>query len=129
MSGIFVISLALLTRFFQHYANPWNLIAVIFLGFTASFIVIYRRAPVDSPNKPISEKHALSLRKGAFAFFAVCFAFAVFSAYCYFRYGKAVYYTISISLASGFLWQSFTLTKPGQAIIKTIDTFLKKLFF
>jgi accessory gene regulator B len=97
-----------------------ELLIFLILFFAGCFAIVYRRAPVDSPNKPISsESKRLRLRRGTFLVLALYFAFSLLLAV----WGKSSVTGrgYCISLLFGILWQVFTLTKLGSRVLTGIE--------
>ncbi|MCE5195948.1 MAG: accessory gene regulator B family protein [Negativicutes bacterium] len=93
--------------------------------FGVSYLIVYRFAPVDSPNKPIKTvKKKKRMRQGSFIILTVYFllAIALFLAGC----DDGVYASYGISLLFGVIWQIFTLTSPGAFLLHSLDLRLQK---
>lgn len=98
---------------------------VILYGFSAlillvSWYVVWARAPVDSPQKPIrSIEKKQRMRKGSFQvlLFLTLSVFGLFIIGCYY---KAVM-PYGLSIVFGVLWQAFSLTEPGAKFLNNLD--------
>jgi len=94
--------------------------------FSISYLIVYRYAPVDSPNKPIKTiKKKKRMRKGSFIILTVYFLLAI--ALTFIGCDYEVFTSYGISLLFGVIWQIFTLTSPGASLLHSLDLlFLKK---
>ncbi|MGI6270296.1 MAG: accessory gene regulator ArgB-like protein [Candidatus Howiella sp.] len=83
------------------------------------FCMIYFRAPVDSPNKPIRSAGKIRrLRRNAILTLLV---YGLLTACCYWLNSVSIrFLSCGAALTLGCLWQSFTLTKPGAYMIGKI---------
>lgn len=119
--SILTISLiAFLAKFLFVKSSP--VFFIIFLGiiYLFSFIVVYQKAPVDSPNKPIVKPEKIArLRRNAFITLSVYIL--VTSFLLYFSQQNYLLLNLALSIAFATLWQTFMLTRPGAMLIGTID--------
>ncbi|MPN04254.1 Accessory gene regulator protein B [bioreactor metagenome] len=86
-------------------------------------VVIYKKAPMDTPNKPITKPEKIKrLRKQSFITLIVYFILStvLFSM----SNGKEMLISLSFSLNCALLWQVLTLTKAGAVIIHAGDRLL-----
>ena len=119
--SVFFISLM---AFLSHYLINPNLlffhIAFSCLSFGLSYLVVYKKAPVDSPNKPIHKKEKIRrLRIGAFITLTIYF---IAVAVLYYFSGKDLRFSgYAISVTMAVLWQIFMLTGPGHKFMQVID--------
>ncbi|HZK38325.1 MAG TPA: accessory gene regulator B family protein, partial [Clostridia bacterium] len=90
------------------------------LSFVFSYLVVYKKAPVDSPNKPVrKEKKIRRLRIGAFITLTIYF---IAVAVLYYFSGKDLRFSgYAISVTMAVLWQIFMLTGPGHKFMQVID--------
>jgi len=119
--SIFFISLM---AFLSHYiANPDLLYYyAIFSGlsFAVSYFVIYKKAPVDSPNKPIQREEKIRrLRINAFITITI-YLIAVAVLY-YFSEENLHFSGYGMSITMAVLWQTFMLIEPGHKFMRIID--------
>lgn len=119
--SVFFISLM---AFLSHYLiNPnllFNYIAFSGLSFVFSCLVVYKRAPVDSPNKPIRKKEKIrSLRINAFITLTIYFIVVAILYYLSEKDLRFSGYAMSITMA--VLWQTFMLTESGHILMQVID--------
>lgn len=107
--------------------SPMMMAAAIIVIFGLSFLIIYKKAPVDSPNKPIkTEKKIRRMRKGSFITIAVYLCLSVLMFILGYR--SDIMNSYGISLLFGVAWQSFTLTHAGFVTIDKLNNlyFLRK---
>ncbi|WP_338013903.1 accessory gene regulator B family protein [Desulforamulus profundi] len=91
---------------------------VIILSFLYGLTIIYLKAPVESPEKPLSFQQKKLLRK--LSFLAVFFLFICQGlSYIYNKY-ELTNYAVSLIM----LWQYLMLTSFGHKIMYFIDRFL-----
>jgi len=98
---------------------------VILYGFSAlillsSWYVVWARAPVDSPQKPIrSIEKKQRMRKGSFQvlIFLTLSVLGLFIIGCSY---KAVM-PYGLSIVFGVVWQAFSLTEPGAKFLSNLD--------
>ena len=102
--------------------SPAPMIMAIVIIFSLSYLIIYKYAPVDSPNKPIkTEKKKNRLRKGSFF---TLFAYISLSVVLFIlSYKYEIPRSYGISLLFGVSWQVFTLTPYGSFLFKKINHF------
>lgn len=121
ISCLNITFLALLSRYiFFFNIQPWYYALVHTILFILCFVVIYKKAPVDSPNKPIKTASKIKrLRKQSFI--------TVFIYYCILLLclvlsrNNSRFISIANSICLLTLWQTFTLTQCGAAFIHKID--------
>lgn len=111
-----VISKKLLTK--VYYPIPMA-IAVIII-FSLAFYIVYKYAPVDSPNKPIKTKLKIKrMRKDSFIILSV---YLILSAVFYvLSYSAENFRAYGISMLLGTAWQTFTLTSLGDQFIEKMN--------
>ncbi|MDV4150957.1 accessory gene regulator B family protein [Clostridium sp. AL.422] len=91
--------------------------------FVISFIIIYKLAPVDSPNKPIKKQAKIKrLKRGSIIILSVYMIIIVFNMYIYYTYKIGILLEYSSCIFIGVLWQVFTLTKYGHLVVNKIDS-------
>jgi accessory gene regulator B len=119
--SIFTICfMAFLARYL--FNNVDLLIISIFymIVFITALIVTYRKAPIDTPKKPIKNPVKIKrLRRNAFLtitiyFIAVCIL-------AYFSLEQPRLLNLATSFAFATLWQTFMLTKTGTTLIGIVD--------
>lgn len=105
----------------------YGTVAMFFLSFLMSYIIIKGLAPVDSPGKPIKKAEKRSRLKRAslnMLHFLLLIATVLYAVYYIYDLKGALIYGLCIS--TGVAWQSFTLTKPGHLILGAMDVFFQK---
>ena len=85
-----------------------------------SYLTVYKLAPVDTPNKPITtEKKRKRMRKGSYVTLS---CYLVISMFSLLMARQNIFFAgIFISLIFGILWQILTLTKLGAKLTNTIN--------
>lgn len=114
--------LAMISRYVFYFPiNQYINIGISVIIFAFSYIVFYRRVPVDSPNKPIVKPEKIKrLRRQSFfllTLFTFLSVFLLFLAPDYYRL-----YSIIFSIRFAIIWQSFTLTQIGIKSIAKFDS-------
>jgi accessory gene regulator B len=100
--------------------NPAFLMAAIILIYGISVYILYKLAPVDSPNKPIkSEKKVMRMRKGSFLTISVYFIISL-ALFCLTK-RNGIFISCGFSLLFGVSWQIFTLTSWGFAFLGRVN--------
>lgn len=101
-----------------YYPVPMAIIVLIIFCF--AFLVVYKFAPVDSPNKPIRTKNKKKrMRKGSFIILVIYF---VISAMLFIlSYKSDLFKSYGISMLIGISWQTFTLTHLGAKFIEKMS--------
>ena len=109
-----------------------NINYIIFIGillYIISFIIVYKLAPVDSPNKPIKKQEKIKrLKRGSIiilSIYMIIVAINISMFYIY-KFNSLLVYCSCIYI--GILWQVFTLTKYGHIIVNKIDFLLINIF-
>ncbi len=104
-------------------------ILIIYTLFCAVFslTVLKAHAPVDHPNKPIkTHSRRKKLKVSSIIFTGVVSLAAVSSAVINaLMLSSEVIVSVSVSLVTGLLWQSFTLLKAGHLLISAFDAFFR----
>ena len=105
---------------------------IIFTGvlvFIISFALVYKLAPVDSPNKPIKKKEKIKrLKRGSIIILSIYMILVVINLSIYYVTDKNSLLVCSSCIYVGILWQVFTLTKIGHIVVNKIDSLLIKIF-
>ncbi len=102
--------------------------AVAFLAvvYILGFVVFSRLAPVESPNKPISDRRKVKMKKGSLILLGIYCLIAAGLITGYVLSGNTDFLAYAFCLNIGALWQVFTLTKAGEVILGGIDRALNK---
>jgi accessory gene regulator B len=128
ISVIYCTVFSYVSRFVIGPAIGWCLLGAVSAGiYLAAFAVVYRRVPVDSPNKPIrTENKRKRMRKGSYLTLSVFFIVSVAVLLFGLKNNKVL--SLQVSLLFGIAWQVFTLTKTGAGLIGRINDVYGKLF-
>ena len=95
------------------------LIIIIFLY---AYYLIYKLAPVDSPNKPIrSMKKKLRLKKSSLIILSMYLLVIILCLLIFAITKKTVVLKYILCICSGVVWQVFSLTQAGHNIFKYIN--------
>lgn len=109
--------------------NSNYIIIIGILVYIVSFIIIYKLAPVDSPNKPIKNKGKIKrLKRGSIIILSVYMIFVVLFISIYYMNRINILLVYSSCIYIGVLWQVFTLTKYGHIVVNKVDFLLIKIF-
>ena len=112
-------------KYLSAIGHPFLMLSLTGLLFCVSYLVVYRYAPVDSPNKPIKTvKKRKRMRKGSFIILTVYFLLS--AALLFWGCDNEVFASYGISLLFGFFWQIFTLTSPGASLLHSLDLVFQK---
>lgn len=88
--------------------------------FIMAFIITYKKAPIDTPNKPIKNPVKIKrLRRNAFLTIFIYFIITLILAY--FAQQKPRLLNLATSFAFAMLWQTFMLTEAGSKLIGIVD--------
>ncbi|WP_194190137.1 accessory gene regulator ArgB-like protein [Clostridium chrysemydis] len=91
-----------------------------------SFILIISKSPVQSKNKPISNKKRIRLKKKSILITVIIISLSSLLFYFGYQRSKVNFIWYANSMSLGMLWQAFSLTKSGEKIMGFIDFFLNK---
>lgn len=94
------------------------LLIIIFFSFAFGLIVTYYKAPVDSPQKPLSLAQKNQLKKLALLALVLIFGFQLTG------YFLNLFNLINYSVCIVILWQYLMLTSAGHWVISLIDNTL-----
>ena len=99
--------------------NSISLIAVTFTIFLLAYWIIYKKAPVDSPNKPIKSPQKIKrMRKGSFL---VLTAYLIVSVlFIQLSQSDSIWISYTLSLLFGIAWQIITLTRVSAILFKNL---------
>ncbi|WP_300382278.1 accessory gene regulator ArgB-like protein [Clostridium sp.] len=108
--------------------NIKNTMLISFLVFVVASYLIYKLAPVDSPNKPIkSEKKIRRLKKGSLITLGIYMILVIINILLSIKLQSTKLLIYSLCISFGVLWQSFTLTKLGHIVLNGMDSFFIKV--
>lgn len=98
----------------------YAVMAVTTAVYILCFIIILKRAPVDSPNKPIRKEEKIRrLRKNAVI--TIIIYFLLTAGFYLLSFKNFRFMTVGVSLTAGALWQSLMLTDIGKGLTGIID--------
>lgn len=122
---IFSVGLGLLAKYMSIHINFEFIIGFGVLTFIFAFTTVYKLAPVDNPSKPIKkEKTRLRLKKASINVLYFLFFVSTILLILYYIHGALTLKVYTLCVFLGVIWQAFSLTKLGHAVLKRIDTFL-----
>lgn len=108
-----------------------NLNFIILVGcilFLWSYYIIYKYAPVDSPNKPIKTlAKKQRMRRGSILTLTIYLVLVLVNILLYIIFKKNFILVYILCIYAGFAWQCFTLTKIGHIVGNSMDSLLKNL--
>ncbi|MPL94859.1 Accessory gene regulator protein B [bioreactor metagenome] len=110
----------------------FNINYIIFTGiplYIISLIIVYKLAPVDSPNKPIKKQEKIKkLKKGSIILLSIYMIIVAFNVIIYYISKNHIFLVYSACIYIGMLWQVFTLTKYGHILVNIVDSLFIKIF-
>ena len=127
LTGIVLTTLAVLSRYVFPLAGSWAaLLLTVTLG-AACVPVSWKLVPVESPNKPLRDSKKIArLRRNTFVLLTIYLFLAAVLAL-----PKEVLPfsspSITFSILSGTVWQTFTLTKPGRRFVNAMEAPFRRL--
>ena len=96
------------------------------LTFIWSYYIVFKLAPVDSPNKPIKREEKIRrMKKGSITILSVYAIIILIDIIIFHYFGGNKLIIYAVCIYAGVLWQTFTLTKTGFHTITNIDTLFK----
>lgn len=104
---------------------------IIFAGivvFVFAYFIIFKYAPVDTPNKPIkTEKKKKRMKKGSLKILTIYLFIVLLNTILYYNSDVVFAKQVILSILFGIVWQCMTLTALGNILLKTIDSFTNKI--
>jgi accessory gene regulator B len=117
--------------FVGKFLYKFSLLSVMILSafcMVISFIAVFIKAPVDSPQKPITRTAIKKMFKRNSIITLMVFSIIIVILYLFYNTSSKLYYLkIAECMVLGCLWQSMTLTKTGTAAFKKADSILKNI--
>lgn len=105
--------------------NVINTVIFCALAFSIVTFLIYKLAPVDTPNKPIkSQKKIKRLRRVSFITLGIYTILVFVSLYLGIKMESQNLLKYSLCISFGSLWQGLTLTKLGNIVLNIMDSLL-----
>lgn len=112
---IFSVGLALIIKA-MNIRFPYVCLFIIIV-FLCAYYLIYKLAPVDSPNKPIrSVKKKLRLKKSSIIVLSIYLLIIILCLLIFIFTKKTEMLKYILCICSGVVWQVFSLTKAGHNI-------------
>lgn len=116
----------LVDKFFYSFSFPATAAMDVFC-MAVTFVTVFLKAPVDSPQKPITSKKIKKMFKKDSIITLTIFSIMIIIICLLYNTNNKLYYLKIIDCISlGCLWQSITLTDRGAVILKKADSMLKK---
>ena len=106
--------------------NIWLVLGLTVFVIAYGMFIIKQRAPVESENKPISDRRKVKMKKESLILLVIFAVIAAGLLIAFVISNEGKYLTYAICFLLGILWQVFTLTKAGEVILGRIDGFLNK---
>ena len=122
-SSLSICMISLVCRFFipAYVAKHWHVILGILPAFSCMLFLAWKRVPVASANKPITNPAKISrLRKQCFITIGIYFLCAVLL--LAFDWGEGRNISTMWALVFVVWWQSFTLTSLSERLVRPIDS-------
>jgi accessory gene regulator B len=117
--------------FVEKFLYKFSLLSLMTLSafcMVISFTIVFIKAPVDSPQKPITKTSMKKMFKRNSIITLVVFSIIIVILYLFYNTSSKLYYLeIAECIVLGCLWQSMTLTKTGTAAFKKADSILKNI--
>lgn len=125
VSAVYCTAAALICRrLLLNIYNLYLMLAAIVIIYLLSAFAVFKRAPIDSPNKPIrTEKKKRKMRKGSFIVLTVYFLLSMGLLLLGLKY--KILNSFGISLLFGIAWQIFTLTDPGALFLHKLEKIIR----
>lgn len=119
-SIFFICLMSFLSRYLCISSLLYLYVFISIFVFALSSYVLYKNAPVSSPNKPIVNSNKIArLRRNTFFTFGL---YALLTSTLFiFSSNNERFIGFAISISMAVLWQSFMLTAFGDKFIKIID--------
>ncbi|WP_288222026.1 accessory gene regulator ArgB-like protein [uncultured Clostridium sp.] len=104
------------------------IIAIGVILYITSLIIIYKLAPVDSPNKPIKKEEKIKkLKKSSLILLSIYMIIVCYNILMYYIKDNEIFLIYSACIYAGILWQVFTLTRYGHTLVNILDSLLIKI--
>jgi len=130
ISVIIFGALSLLVKYTVPYFTILFIILFEVASFIFSYIILDKYCPKDSPNKPIKNPELRNkFRRISFNLLLVFFCITIFLLVIFYITHSASLLTYIVSICTGLLWQSITMTCTGHLVINKLDIFLQNLNF
>lgn len=115
------ITFSIIARYTYHYWNTYQIFIFASITVVISLISLYRWAPSDNPNRPITEPSEIKkFKKLTFIYLGVWIIIAL--VLIHFKL-----YMIFLSIAFGLLLEIFSITPAGHAFFSFVKNSLKSV--
>jgi len=105
------------------FSNFNIVLYITIITFILSYIILYKLAPIASKSKPLSDAKKVRMKKGSIITLSIyMFIVAIlFVLYFVLNIINLLNYIFCINI--GILWQVFTLTKVGDKVLGSLDSY------
>lgn len=106
-----------------------NIVALLgLITFTWAYYIMYKLAPVDCAAKPIkTQQKKKRMKKASFLILGIYIVIIIINIIIYLLTHEKSFFTFSLCVYGGTVWQAFTLTNAGNIIFSKIDVFFHKI--
>lgn len=127
---IISVGLALIIKIMFKMLSIELVVIIGIICFTVSYYVVYKMAPVDSPQKPIVKfEKKQYLKKCSIRVLNFLLLVTSTLILIYIKYKVIILFNFIGCICIGALWQVFTLTSKGHEIIFKLDSVFNKIFY
>ena len=119
ISVVCICILAYICSLIKVYSDSFYFLLAYLVIYAAAFVIVYKLAPVESPNKPIKESKRVRLRKKALMTLGI-FAILTVAQWIINNLWDFKFY-ISCALTVSVMWQTFLLLPAGKAFVSAAD--------
>lgn len=104
----------------------WKVLSLVFIVLYAlSFLVIVKKAPVDTVAKPIKTiKKRKRMKRNSIIISLLYLVISVITIISYLQSGELKLLSFSACIIGALTWQAFTLTKIGHTVLNKLDSFI-----
>jgi len=103
------------------------LVGLVMIVFVFSFATAIKKAPVESENKPISDRRKVAMKKGTLILLGIYLLIIIGLLLGFWLSKNRIFAILAVCVSIGSAWQMFTLTKFGEIILGKIDQLLNKI--
>ena len=122
---LLALVLSMVCKYIVDVAILKDIIVLATILFTLSYIILYKKCPVPSKNKPFkSEELRKKIRRRAFRLINICLAMVVAMITIYTKTDILTIKTIIVSIVLGMSLQMFGIINIGSKFIKFLDKIL-----
>lgn len=122
-TAVFLI-LAKILSYLVSYIDLVFVIPILLSSFLWCFYIVFKLAPVESPNKKLSSSKKARMKKRSIITLSVYFILTALFTVLYFAKQKHAFLLFSLSISIGSVWQMYTLTNSGHLWLSKIDSIL-----